>query len=226
MSLIKSRLAKILTGALLCAATLLGQFETAEVLGTVRDPTGAVVPKAAVTLLNQDTGIQARTSTDENGSYDFFNVKVGRYTVSVEAAGFQKVSAADVAVAVNARQRVDLAMQVGAMTETVEVTGSGPIVDTTSTQLGAVVNERDATQLPLNQRDVYQLLQLQPGVQSQLGNDLFYGSDKAGVVTVNGGRGRSNNYSVRPVPEVARRIRAAEWHSATSITMATSIFWS
>ena len=69
-------------------------------------------------------------------------------------------------------------------------------MDTTSTQLGAVVNERDATQLPLNQRDVYQLLQLQPGVQSQLGNDLFYGSDKAGVVTVNGGRGRSNNYSV------------------------------
>jgi hypothetical protein len=69
-------------------------------------------------------------------------------------------------------------------------------VDTTSTQLGAVVNDRSSTQLPLNQRDVYQLLQLQPGVQSQLGNDLFFGSDKAGVVTVNGGRGRSNNYTV------------------------------
>jgi hypothetical protein len=58
------------------------------------------------------------------------------------------------------------------------------------------VNERSSTQLPLNQRDVYQLLQLQPGVQSQLGNDTFYGSDKAGVVTVNGGRGRANNYTV------------------------------
>src|SRR5206468_12870363 len=68
--------------------------------------------------------------------------------------------------------------------------------DTPSTQLGAIVNERSSTQLPLNQRDVYQLLQLQPGVQSQLGNDLFYESDKAGVVTVNGGRCRSNNYTV------------------------------
>ena len=70
------------------------------------------------------------------------------------------------------------------------------MIDTSSTQLGAVVNERSSTQLPLNERDVYQLLQLQPGVQSQLGNDTFYGSDRPGVVTVNGGRGRANNYSV------------------------------
>ena len=90
----------------------------------------------------------------------------------------------------------DLVLQVGGSTDVVEVTGAPPVIDTTSTQLGAVVNERSSTQLPLNQRDVYQLLQLQPGVQSQLGNDLFYGSDKAGVVTVNGGRGRSNNYTV------------------------------
>jgi hypothetical protein len=87
-------------------------------------------------------------------------------------------------------------LQIGGSTETVEVTGAPPVVDTTSTQLGAVVDARSSTQLPLNQRDVFQLLQLQPGVQSQIGNNLFYGSDKAGVVTVNGGRGRSNNYSV------------------------------
>src|SRR6202795_4890254 len=91
---------------------------------------------------------------------------------------------------------VDITLQLGAATESVEVTGAPPVVDTSSTQLGAVVNERSSTELPLNQRDVYQLLQLQPGVQSQLGNDTFYGSDKAGVVTVNGGRGRANNYSV------------------------------
>src|SRR5581483_4652063 len=71
-----------------------------------------------------------------------------------------------------------------------------PLVDTTSTQLGAVVNDRAVVQLPLNARDTYQLLQLQPGVQSQVGSDLFYGSDRAGVVSVNGGRGRSNNFSV------------------------------
>ena len=69
-------------------------------------------------------------------------------------------------------------------------------METTSTQMGAVVSDRMVTQLPLNARDTYQLLQLQPGVQSQLGSDLFYGSDQAGVVSVNGGRGRSNNYTV------------------------------
>ena len=78
----------------------------------------------------------------------------------------------------------------------VEVTAEAPLVETTSTQMGAVVNQRAVSQLPLNARDTYQFLQLQPGVQSQTGSDLFYGSDNAGVVSVNGGRGRSNNFSV------------------------------
>src|SRR5215472_14503422 len=90
------------------AATLLyGQFDTAEVLGTVRDASGGAIAKANVTLINQDTGIQAKATTDENGNYDFFNVKVGRYTVTVEQAGFSKFTAADIVVNVNARQRVD-----------------------------------------------------------------------------------------------------------------------
>ena len=87
-------------------------------------------------------------------------------------------------------------LQIGAAQEVVEVTSEAPLVDTTSTQLGAVVNERAVSQLPLNARDTYQFLQLQPGVQSQTGSDLFYGSDNAGVVSVNGGRGRSNNFNV------------------------------
>src|SRR5580765_8415003 len=95
--------ALLLTAGLLCA-----QFETAEVLGTVRDASGGAVPKAAVTLTNQDTNIQTRTTTDDNGNFDFLNVRVGRYTVTVEHAGFSKASATDIAVNVNARQRVDL----------------------------------------------------------------------------------------------------------------------
>ena len=66
-------------GFLLTARLLYGQFDTAEVLGTVRDPSGAAVPKAGVTLTNVNTGIQAKTTTDDNGNYDFFNVRVGRY---------------------------------------------------------------------------------------------------------------------------------------------------
>ena len=77
-----------------------------------------------------------------------------------------------------------------------EVSGAPPIIDTTTTQLGAVMTEMSVRELPLSTRNTYELLQLQPGVQSQLGADLFYGSDNPGVVSVNGGRGRSNNYMV------------------------------
>jgi len=89
-------------------------------------------------------------------------------------------------------------MQLGAAAEVVDVTSEAPLVDTSSTQLGAVVNNRSVNELPLNARDSYQFLQLQPGVQSQLGSSggTFYGSDSAGSVSVNGGRDRANNFSV------------------------------
>ncbi len=96
-----------------CAAVCFAQFETSEVLGTVRDASQKAMAKAMVTLTNQDTGIAAKTTTDESGNYDFFNVKVGRYTITVEMAGFSKFSSADMVVNVNARQRVDAALQVG-----------------------------------------------------------------------------------------------------------------
>jgi len=89
-------------------------------------------------------------------------------------------------------------LQIGQTEEVVEVTSEAPQVDTTSTQLGAVINDRSVNELPLNTRDTYQFLQLQPGVQSQLGSSgsLFFGSDDAGSVSVNGGRTRANNFSV------------------------------
>src|SRR5260370_14454540 len=133
---------KTLLAVILTAATLLAQFETAEVLGNVRDASGAAVPKAAVTLTNQDTGIAVKTTTDANGNYDFFDVKVGRYTIAVEAAGFSRTSTTDVIVNVGARQRVDLAMQVGAITETVQVTGAASALATNSGERGQRINPK------------------------------------------------------------------------------------
>jgi hypothetical protein len=164
--------------------------------GTVTDTSGAAITGANLALTDEATNVTRSTMSGSNGEYIFLEIPVGTYDLAVTQQGFKRYERKGVTIDLNQVANLDIPLQVGGSTETVEVTGAGPIVDTTSTQLGAVVNERDATQLPLNQRDVYQLLQLQPGVQSQLGNDLFYGSDKAGVVTVNGGRGRSNNYSV------------------------------
>ena len=164
--------------------------------GTVSDPSGASIAAATVTLVNEATHASRDVQSGANGEYIFIEVPVGSYEIDVTQAGFKAFVRKGIPLDLNQVITVDITLQLGSAAEKVEVTGAPPVVDTTSTQLGAVVNERASTQLPLNQRDVYQLLQLQPGVQSQLGNDLFYGSDKPGVVTVNGGRGRSNNYSV------------------------------
>jgi len=164
--------------------------------GTVTDASGGAVVGVKVVLTNEATNVKREAQTSSTGEYLFLEVPVGSYAIEVNQTGFKKYVRKGLPLDLNEALTVDVPLQIGGSTETVEVTGAPPVVDTTSTQLGAVVNERSSTQLPLNERDVFQLLQLQPGVQSQIGNNLFYGSDKAGVVTVNGGRGRSNNYSV------------------------------
>src|ERR1700726_2684122 len=190
-------------GVLSLLLTILGvvphaaaQSTGGRVRGTVIDSSGAAVSGANLALINEATNVTAHPVSGNNGEYIFLEVPVGTYDMEVAQQGFKRYTRKGIIVNLNEVVSLDIPLQVGGSTETVEVTGTPPIVDTTSTQLGAVVNSISSTQLPLNQRDVYQLLQLQPGVQSQIGNSLFYGSDKAGVVTVNGGRGRSNNYSV------------------------------
>jgi hypothetical protein len=178
------------------AATAFAQSTGGRIRGTVTDPSGGAVASAPVQLINEATHATRESQSGANGEYIFVEVPVGSYEIDLSAPGFKKYVRKGIALDLNQVITIDVALQLGGSTDVVEVTGAPPVIDTSSTQLGAIVNERSSTQLPLNQRDVYQLLQLQPGVQSQLGNDLFYGSDRAGVVTVNGGRGRANNYSV------------------------------
>ncbi len=164
--------------------------------GTVIDASGGAVPTASVTLINEATHVTREVQTGANGEYVFLEVPVGTYQIDASSQGFKKYSRKGIVLNLNEVVSVDLTLQIGGSTEVVEVTGAPPVVDTTSTQLGAVVNERAVSQLPLNARDTYQLLQLQPGVQGVGGSDLFYGSNQSGAVSVNGGRGRSNNFNV------------------------------
>jgi hypothetical protein len=183
--------------AVLLVAPFAGAQSTGgRIRGTVTDPSGGAVPGATLQLVNEGTHATREVQTGANGEYIFIEVPVGSYEIDLTLQGFKKYLRRGIALDLNQVLTVDIALQLGGSTDVVEVTGAPPLVDTTSTQLGAIVNSRASTQLPLNKRDVYQLLQLQPGVQSQLGQDLFYGSSQSGVVTVNGGRGRSNNYSV------------------------------
>jgi hypothetical protein len=178
--------------------TAVGQSTGGRLLGRVTDSTGAVVNGVTVTLINDATGVRRETKTNESGDYTFVEVVPGEYRAEYTLAGFKKDVRRNVTVELNQVLTLNVAMQPGGATETVEVTSEAPLVDTTSTQLGAVVNDRAVSQLPLNARDTYQFLQLQPGVMSTVGsgNQIVYGSDKAGSVSVNGGRGRANNFSV------------------------------
>jgi hypothetical protein len=164
--------------------------------GTVIDPSGAAIAAAKVTLINEATHATRDADAGASGEYVFLEVPVGSYEVNAQSTGFKKYVRRGVVLNLNEVVSLDITLQVGAAVDTVEVTGAPPLVDTSSTQLGAVVNERTVSQLPLANRDTYQLLQLQPGVQSQLGVDNVYGSERAGVVSVNGGRGRDNNFTV------------------------------
>ena len=177
---------------------LSAQGTTGRILGRVADSSGAVLMGVKVTLVNEGTNVSRDTKTNDNGDYDFIETPVGTYRLEFDLTGFKKNVRRGVSLDINQVITLNMTMQVGATQEVVDVTSEAPLVETTSTQLGAVVGDRAVSQLPLNSRDTYQFLQLQPGVMSTVGssNSIVYGSNNAGAVSVNGGRGRSNNFSV------------------------------
>jgi hypothetical protein len=181
---------------LLVSAPLFAQFETAEVIGTVRDASSAVVSGAGVTLISQETGVQTKTVSDESGNYDFFNVKVGHYTVTAEKTGFNKVTTTNVTVDVNARQRVDIAMQVGAVSQEVEVTAAAPELETDDSQKGQVIDTSQIVELPLNGRAYSDLALLATNVHRSPMSVLFAanGTPREGAFNVNGMRSTYNNF--------------------------------
>ncbi|HEX8816068.1 MAG TPA: TonB-dependent receptor [Terriglobales bacterium] len=199
-----SRTAQLLCLTILALTALFpsssfAQSTSGRIIGRVTDPTGAVLAGVTVNLTDENTGVVRDTQTNTSGDYTFVEVKPGTYTVEFSQQGFKKNVQKSVKVDVNQVVNLNSTLQVGQAEETVEVTGEVAQVETTSTQLGAVINDRSINELPLNTRDTYQFLQLQPGVQAQLGNgngSLFYGSQDTGSVSVNGGRTRANNFSV------------------------------
>jgi Carboxypeptidase regulatory-like domain len=175
---------------------LLAQSTGGRILGRIADPSGAVLANVKVTATNEATGVSQEALSGDTGEYGFPQLAVGVYRFEFDLAGFKKNVQRGVKLDLNQVITLNMLMQIGETKETVEVTSEAPLVDTTSTQLGAVMDQRQVAGLPLNARDTYQLLQLQPGVQGVGGSDLFYGSNQSGAVSVNGGRGRSNNFNV------------------------------
>ena len=141
------------------------------VSGAVTDSSGGAIADALITLTNLDTGAKLTEKTGTDGLYLFPNLFPGRYRVAAEKASFKRTEQTDIIVQVQQTSSINLTMQLGEVSQTVEVTGETPLLQPDSSSLGQVVDQRKANELPLNGRNVYNLATLAPSVVPQ-GNSI------------------------------------------------------
>src|SRR5271170_4692766 len=176
--------------------------------GTVKDHSGAVVPKSAVTATNTDTGVRQAVTTNASGAYSFPSLPVGHFDINITSAGFKPYRRASITLDVNGALFVDAVLELGESSEAITVRESIVQVDTASTQLGDVVTATNVAALPLNGRSYTDLLALQPGVVpittitsltvQGLGQSVFSpsGDLNPGTLSINGQRESANGFMV------------------------------
>jgi hypothetical protein len=175
---------------------LFGQGTSARITGTLQDSTGAIVPNAAVRASSVDSGQTWNTISNEAGIYTLPSLPPGGYTLSVEANGFKRLVTNAITLEINQVARVDLKLEVGAVAETLSVSGLAPLLQTESTQLGSIVTGNTTVNLPLNGRNFSQLTLLAPGVVTFDTTSYTDGSrsSSGGRPMVNGNRAQANNF--------------------------------
>ena len=181
-------------GIFFCAGTAHAQF-TGTISGFVTDASGAAVPNTTVaaTLVAQNATRTATSNTE--GYYVFNGMPPGEYRVTAEAPGFQKLVRAELALSTNQNLRVDLPMQVGQVTETVEVTATAPLVDTRSPTLASLVDDRRVVDLPVNGRNVIGLARILPGVLSVSAPQQLSDARSGPIMNVNGSLDTQNLFT-------------------------------
>ncbi len=192
------------------------QFETAALVGTVTDTSGAVVADATIVATNLDTGVSQTRRTDRNGNYELAPLRIGPYVVTGEKAGFSVAIVDDIRLTVGARQRVDLTLHVGQLSERVEVTASATRLETDSSERGQVMTGEQTRALPLNGREYSALALLTTGVWlSALNTGGF--TPREGAFNVNGLRSTFNNFSSMAwtTTPTARAIKASRTRSCS-----------
>jgi hypothetical protein len=184
----------VLVAIALMATTLMAQTFRGTILGTVTDPSGAVVSGAQVTVKNAGTGLQRTTQTSADGSYAVPELPIGSYSVTVSQSGFQTAVTSNVPVDVAGERRVDVTLKTGQVSERVEVSGEQLTqIETTSDELGGTLTEQTIQNIPVNGRDYTKLIYLNPGVAGSP-DQISDSPGSFGEFSMNGNRGRSNNY--------------------------------
>ena len=179
------------------APSLPAQETTGTLSGTVTDSSGAAVPDAAVTLLNEITGVSRQTATSDAGVFFFNNVFVGRYRLTIEKTGFKAYESSGVSVHVNDKIDLSIKLTVGEVSQKVLVSGETPLLQTESAELSTLVGSQQINDLPLNGRDFNQLVDLVPGVSPDDGRvNAGVGLFSDTSVSVSGAQSNSNLYLV------------------------------
>ncbi|PYU99250.1 MAG: hypothetical protein DMG26_16830, partial [Acidobacteria bacterium] len=190
------KLTALLTAtALIAAAAGAARAQTfrGAIVGTVIDQSQAPVPGAQITVKNRATGLARAAMTDDAGNYDVRELPIGVYTVTVEKQGFAPVTQTDLRVDVAAERRLDATLVPGKVQQTVEVTATAPLVQSTTNVLGGTIEGPQAENLPVNGRDYTKLIFMVPGVTGSP-DQITDSPGSFGVFSVNGARGRSNNF--------------------------------
>lgn len=169
------------------------QFESASVLGYVKDSSGAAVPSSNVTLTNAATGIQQTKATDAEGKFEFPSIQPGNYQITAEAQGFNRAVTETFSVLTNARQRVDVTLKTGSVSEEVTVTSAAQLLDTETSSRSTVIGTKQVEDLPLNGRSYADLVLLVPGARKSLLENNGT-SSREGSFNINGQRSAFNNY--------------------------------
>ncbi len=196
--------------ALLCSANAAwGQDVTASITGTVSDPSGAAVVGATVTAKSVERGITYTAVTNDSGIYRIAQLPVGSYELKAEKTGFASVAYPAFVLTLNQVARIDVALKVGPVTQTVEVTGAAPVLKTETTQVDTIINSATNEALPLATRNYVELTLLAPGAVTTDPSSFNNGDNTAsgGRPLINGNREQSTGVHAR-----SRRHRRIQSH--------------
>ena len=187
---------------LLSASTILAQSTAGEYLsGVVTDPSGSVVPGVSVSLTNPSTNTTRSVKTNESGLYVIPAIQPAVYNLKVELSGFRAIERKEITVQVGSSNRIDFTLEVGEITSVVEVSGGAPVLQTETTSVGTVIENRRIVELPLNGRNDLQLASLIPGSTtngpaSAQGQQRMGGQRNSFALNVSGQRIHFNHYAL------------------------------
>ncbi len=168
----------------------------ATLTGSVTDATGAAMQGAAVTIRNKDTGVERDVTTDGSGNYTATNLQPGNYTVTIKQAGFRTFSGQSVVLQVAQTRTVDARLEPGELSQQVTVEETATPIETSTAEQSGTVTGTQVRELALNNRNFEQLVLLQPGVSSQLPDEVGFGLANNTTISVNGARAAANNWTV------------------------------